>query len=111
MAGRCRFMTRRKVTPNPQPRSTRARPIAAASEKTRSTYASILERARAMGLMAVVSIAPLGAMAGSVVACGGARPTQANPYAHGGPPGYVPPMQTIAPPATSGSTTPPEEDD
>jgi hypothetical protein len=100
---------RRKPTPNPLPRSTAVRPTAPATEPPQSGYASILERARAMGLYAVVAILPLGCMTGSVVACGGARPVEAKSMQ--GPPGYVPPMETIAPPATSASTAPPPDDD
>lgn len=102
-------MTRRKVSPKPIERSTTPRAIAPASEAPRSVYAGMLERARALGIFAVVTIAPLGCMAGTVVACGGARPAQ--PYTATGPAGFVKPIETIAPPAASASTTPPAEDD
>jgi len=63
-----------------------------------------MARARALGLFAAVTIAPLG-LAGSVAACGAARPVDRAP--HPGPNGYVPPVETIAPPGPSSSAPAP----
>ncbi len=96
-------MTRRKTSPNPIARATEQRPLAAA-RVTNAPYASVLASARALGLYAAVVLAPLG-LAGAVAACGGARPVET--YPHHGPPGYVPPVETIAPPAAAPSSSAP----
>lgn len=80
------------------------RPVAPVAATVRS-YASVLDRARALGLFAVVTIAPLG-LAGSVAACGGARPAEARAYPTAG---YVPPVAPIAPPASASAQPPPNE--
>jgi len=64
----------------------------------------VIARARALGLFAVVTIAPLG-LAGSVAACGGARPVEHNPHYQPGQP--VPPVETIAPPPAAPSSSAP----
>jgi hypothetical protein len=103
---------RRKTSPTPLLRATSTRPIAPATEQARVGYANVLERARALGLFALVTIAPLG-LAGSVAACGGARPAEARPYPT--PMGYAPPpVETIAPPASAApapSAVPPTKQD
>lgn len=79
-------------------------------ERPASRYASALSRARALGLGAAIAIAPLGALAGSVAACGGAAPVRADPYGRAAPQGAPPPpVTTIEPPAApGGSVAPPE---
>jgi hypothetical protein len=106
--------TRTKQSPSPLPRATEVRPIAATlsgGDAPRPVYASILARARAAGLFALCTIAPLGALAGSVSACGAAAPVrpspmmQADPNAQVAPPtgaGTQPaPLTSIAPPTTN----------
>lgn len=85
---------RRKLPKSPLPQKTESRPLSAASE-TRSTLGTVLARARALGMYAAVTIAPLG-LAGSVSACGAARPVEHTPHYQPGQP--VPPVETIAPP-------------
>ncbi len=109
-------MDRRKRSPQPLSRLcwmegdaiTPGPPVAAeqgALFRERS-YTAVLERARALGLSAALMIAPLG-LAGSVAACGGARPVEANMGYQQGPPGYAghpPPIATIAPPGAPGAS-------
>lgn len=78
----------------------------AAATESKNRYAAILSRARALGLYAVCTIAPLG-LAGSVAACGAARPVERTPhYQPGGPGEPVPPVETIAPPPSSPAAAP-----
>jgi hypothetical protein len=94
---------RRKTSPRPEPRSSSIRPISPATST--SAYGSVLAQARKLGIVAVVTIAPLGALAGTVSACGGAAPVRAYPYEQ--PQGAVPAVEPIAPPpAASASTSP-----
>ncbi|MGZ3423630.1 MAG: hypothetical protein ACXWUG_16340 [Polyangiales bacterium] len=97
---------RRKLSPRPEPRASSVRPVLPASPGS-SVYGSVLAQARRLGLLAVVTIAPLGALAGTVSACGGAAPVRANPYEASQSP--VPPMQTITPPPAAASATPPAQ--
>jgi len=97
--------TRRKTSPNPIARATEPRPLAPATE-THAPYVSVLARARALGFYAAVVIAPLG-LAGSVSACGAARPVERHPQHEPGPTGYVPPVETIAPPGAAPSSSAP----
>lgn len=105
-------MTRRKLSPRPEPRGTSSQPLAAAPAGSRSSYAGVLARARALGLFAVTTIAPLGALAGSVSACGAAAPVQAQPYpqptqyAQPYDPNAPPPVTPIAPPGAAPSEAP-----
>jgi hypothetical protein len=95
---------RRKTSPRLEPRSSSIRPVAPASST--SAYGSVLAQAKRLGILAVVTIAPLGALAGTVSACGGAAPVRAYPYEQ--PQAAVPPpVEPIAPPpAASASTSP-----
>jgi len=100
---------RRKLSPRPlETAQTRRAPAAAAGAPLRG-YQTILARARALGLFSAIAIAPLGALAGSVAACGGAAPVQAYPReaASGEKP---PPVTTVAPPpAAPPDGTPPSQ--
>ena len=102
---------RKKLSPSPLLSASEARPpLAAAANGPRPVYASIFAHARAAGLFAICTIAPLGALAGTVSACGAAAPVRAtpsmmaNPNAHVAPPtgaGTQPaPLTSIAPPGT-----------
>src|SRR5690349_8459 len=71
--------TRRKLPPRIEPRATTLRPLSAAQATTLPSYAAALATARAGALRAIMVIAPLGALAGTVSACGGAAPVQPSP--------------------------------
>lgn len=90
-------MRRKEVPALPRPES--PRPLATGAPSAGLGYAAwTVARLRALGLAAAV-VAPLGALAGTVAACGGAAPVQHSPY-------YAP--EPIAPPAptSSASTVP-----
>ncbi len=86
----------------------------------RSTYADVLAFARRAGIVALCTIAPLGALAGTVSACGGAAPVRPMPIettptdpdavvtpATGA--GTTPaPLTSIAPPGPATPTTTPQ---
>ena len=118
---------RKKPAPAPLPRAVSSRALAARVDAPRPAYAALFASARAAGLFALCTIAPLGTLAGSVSACGAAAPTHAyptqatsatgatgasDPGAQVAPPtgeGTVPaPLGSIAPPsASTGAPTPP----
>ncbi|MBI2391271.1 MAG: hypothetical protein HYV09_16905 [Deltaproteobacteria bacterium] len=99
---------RRKLSPRPLARATSSSdgshgpgtPKGPARAAGPTRYAAVLAKARALGLFTVVTIAPLGLLAGSVSACGAAAPVKAHPQ----PGGVAPPLETIEPPA---ATAPP----
>lgn len=94
---------RRKVV-TPLPRADRARPAEAASAPHATAYAAwTLSQLRSLGLAAAF-LAPLGALAGTVTACGGAAPVQrpmVEPARGALPP---PPEAATATPSTAAST-------
>jgi hypothetical protein len=96
---------RRKISPRVEARAVEVRAVVPASVGASSALGAVLAQARRLGLAAVVTIAPLGALAGSVSACGGAAPVRAYPYEV--PNTNVPPVEPIAPPpAASASAAP-----
>ena len=79
-----------------------------ASAGARPVYASILARARTAGLFALCTIAPLGALAGTLSACGAAAPTRPSPMMPSDPNAQVaPPTGAGTQPAPLTSITPP----
>ncbi|MBX7197276.1 MAG: hypothetical protein K1X94_34820 [Sandaracinaceae bacterium] len=97
---------RRKLSPAPVETAKQALPTRKVELAAPTRYQAALARARSMGLFTAMVIAPLGALAGSVAACGGAAPVQAYPSPSGG---SVEPIATIEPPpATSTSAVPTE---
>ncbi len=90
----------RKPPPRPEPRATSIRPLAAAPTSARPGYAAAFAQATARKLAtACVAVLPLGALAGTVSACGAAPPTRPVPT-------QVRPMDEPAP-APSGATSAP----
>ncbi len=116
----------RKLPSRLEPRASSIRALAPETSECREAarrpaYAAVFAAARSQalrtGLRALMVIAPLGALAGTVSACGAAAPVKSDPYHN-----YDPtrpressmvapaPLGTIAPPATSSSAaTPPHE--
>lgn len=87
---------RRKEVPA-LPRPARPTPLAPSVAIAPQGYAAwTVAKLRALGLAAAV-VAPLGALAGSVAACGGAAPVQHSPY------GYR--AEPAAPPAPTASAS------
>src|SRR5258708_36324828 len=99
---------RRKLPPAPLPRPAAVRPLATQSTTERTVYGSILANARAAGLFALCTLAPLGALAGSVSACGAAAPVQPYPYAQPTATGTMAPSDpnAVTAPPTGAGTTP-----
>lgn len=94
----------KKLPTRLEPRATTSTRLAPQSAPTRSTYAAVMARARAAGLAALCTIAPLGALAGTVSACGAAAPVQPNPYRVQG---ASDPNAVVAPPTGAGTTPAP----
>lgn len=88
---------RRKLPPFPLVPAVTARLPNRAADAPLAGYRVALAKARALGLFTAMAIAPLGAIAGSVAACGGAAPVQAYPRGDES----APPLATIAPPSAS----------
>lgn len=80
---------RRKSSPFPLETARFPRAPRQVRETSPTRYGAALSKARSLGLFTVMAIAPLGALVGSVAACGGAAPVQAYP---------TPPVTTIEPP-------------
>jgi hypothetical protein len=102
---------RRKTSPAPLIRAASTRSLAAASTTSRTTYGAILAKARAAGIFALCTLAPLGALAGSVSACGAAAPVQPYPYTTTttgtGAPAPTDPNAVTAPPTGAGTAPAP----
>lgn len=106
---------RRKLSPHAvdfvAAQSQSARPLAAQSNARTTIYGSILQKARAAGIFAACTLAPLGALAGSVSACGAAAPVQPYPYNTAptatGTQAPTDPSAVNAPPTGAGTTPAP----
>jgi hypothetical protein len=96
-------VTTKKLPVRPEPRATLVRPLATASTP-RPAYAAALAHAAARKLVtACVAVLPLGALAGSVSACGAAQPTRPGVGWYGEPRTPEP----AAPAASTSSSAPP----
>lgn len=71
--------THRKLPPRIEPKATTIRPVSAARSSALPGYAAALAAARSSAIRALMVIAPLGALAGTVSACGAAAPVQPGP--------------------------------
>lgn len=106
----------KKLPAQLEPRAATIRPLVAARPATAPTYAAAFAQAAGRKLLAAcVVVFPLGALAGTVSACGAAQPTQPAPYYKGEPrvaepppaasasgsASAVPGVQPIAPPTPS----------
>jgi len=102
---------RRKHSPAPIARHETVRPLAAQPNAPKTIYGSILAKARAAGIFAVCTLAPLGALAGAVSACGAAAPVQPYPYntapTSTGTQAPTDPNAVTAPPTGAGTTPAP----
>lgn len=102
----------KKLPPSPKPRASTARPLAAARTSAPGYALPLAHGAAKRLLLACAAALPLGALAGSVSACGAAQPTKPAPYYMGEPrvaepppsasgsSSAVPGVAPIAPPAT-----------
>lgn len=72
----------RKLPPRVEPRATTVRPLSSSGATPVPGYVAAFAAARARAIRALCIIAPLGALAGTVSACGGARPVRSSPYDH-----------------------------
>jgi hypothetical protein len=72
----------RKLPPRVEPRATTVRPLASSGAAPVPGYVAAFAAARARAIRALCIIAPLGALAGTVSACGGARSVRSTAYDH-----------------------------
>jgi len=103
----------RKLPSRIEPRATEPRSLEPKNghEKRVPAYAAVLAAARSQALRAILVVAPLGALAGTISACGAAAPVRPDPYHQYDPTkpreaSAVPTVAPIPPPATSTSATP-----
>lgn len=99
----------RRKLPRPSPPLARpSRPLDPQPKSPLPAYARLFEalRPRAMGLAVAIAIAPLGALIGTVSACGGAAPTQPNDRDDAGPDALKPASPSVRDePMPSGSSS------
>jgi hypothetical protein len=102
----------RKLPSRLEPKTAEPRALSPRAAAHVPAYAAVLAAARSQALRALLVIAPLGALAGTVTACGAAAPVRPDPYHQYDPTrpheatSAVPSVEPIAPPATSSSAPP-----